>query len=332
MEQIPIVFICDENYVMPTTVAICSLKKSRKKNTAYLVYVIGSGLSEYSQKKILTLSENDFPIEIVKRGLSEEQEKIVQYRERVTIVATLKFDLPNIFKEHDKILYLDSDVVVQKDLTSLFLTNIDGQYAAVVKDTMTVRGKNGHLKRIDFKPKIYFNSGVMLLNLKKMREGLISDKLLEYRLHGKNFFMDQDALNVIFEGNVKYISPYYNLLNCFFEWQPIGELNVFYDINFPRSKNQVYKKAVVLHFGDKKKPWQYDMGYLSKIYIKYYSLSPYADVALNLKKDDTPSTMNQGMIETVYRKLRGGIRCYREHGMAYTLRRIKEKFLGLFGR
>lgn len=32
------------------------------------------------------------------------------------------------------------------------------------------------------------------------------------------------------------------------------------------------------------------------------------------------------------RKLRGGIRCYREHGMAYTLRRIKEKFLGLFGR
>ena len=31
------------------------------------------------------------------------------------------------------------------------------------------------------------------------------------------------------------------------------------------------------------------------------------------------------------RKVRGGIRCYKEHGMGYTMRRVKEKFVGLLG-
>ena len=52
-------------------------------------------------------------------------------------------------------------------------------------------------ERIDYPHERYFNSGVMLVNLTAWRRDGISDKLLNYRLHGKNDFMDQDALNVV---------------------------------------------------------------------------------------------------------------------------------------
>lgn len=319
----PVVFICDETYVMPTAVAISSIKENKGKNSKYEIYVIGLNLSKHGRDQIQSLNERNFCVKIIERELSDKQRQVVQYRERVTTAAVFKFDLPYIFEQYEKILYLDSDVIVQKDLTKLFTIDINTQYAAVVMDTMTIRGKNGHLKRIDYKENEYFNSGVLLLNLEKMRRDGIPDKLLDYRLNGKNFFMDQDALNVVFQGNVKYISPYYNLLNCFFEWQSIEDLRIFYDVEFPKSLKEIYKNAVILHFGDKKKPWEYNMGYLTQVYKKYYSKSPYTNTKLNLKNEETQNGSNS-ILRKLFKRFQGGISCYKENGLIYTIRRMKE--------
>ncbi len=324
MRPIIVVFICDENYAMPTTVAITSLKCNKSSGVSYNVYVLGVSLSEESKAKFEVLSDTDFEVKVLERELSEEQRNVVICRERVTLAALLKFDLPIIFNQYDKLIYLDSDIVVQKDLLPLFEIDIENQYAAVVKDTMTVRGKNAHLKMLEFKPEAYFNSGMLLLNLKKMREEDIPDKLLQYRLNGKNKFMDQDALNVVFDGNVKYVSPYYNLLNCFFEWQTIDELGKFYGVEFPHRRSEVFRNATVLHFGDKKKPWQYKMGYLSKLYMRYYNKSPYKNIPLQLEEVDEYQALYSSD-SPIHKMIFGGIKCLRENGIKYTLRRIKEK-------
>ena len=275
--EIPIIFICDDNYACPTAVAITSLIQNRNTST-YKVYVLGVDLSEDSVRRISSLSDKSVSIEVRQVELSERQKEVKAIRERVTLAALLKFDLPLMFQQYDKLIYIDSDVIISKDLADLYSIPLQTEYAAVVKDTITVRGRDKHLKTIDFKLESYFNSGVLLLNTKKMREDDIPNKLLEYRINGKNHFMDQDALNVVFNGNVKYISPYFNCLNCFFEWQSIDELSDFYGVRFPRVNELVFLKAYIIHCGDKKKPWIYDIGFLTELYNAYYMASPYSDI------------------------------------------------------
>ncbi len=70
-----------------------------------------------------------------------------------------------------------------------------------------MKHKPSILKKLSIeKHRGYFNSGVMLLNLAAMRRDEITKKLFDYREHGINFFMDQDALNVVFRDEVKFLS------------------------------------------------------------------------------------------------------------------------------
>ena len=281
---IPVVFITDDNYAMPTTVAITSLKVNRNPAVQYKVFVLAVDIAQEHQEKMLSLGEDGFEVSVLEREISRQMLDMKQVRGRVTPSAMLKFDIPLIFKDYDKILYLDSDVLIERDLSELFHTDITDCYAAVVKDIMTYRSADKHLKWLQFQPEAYFNSGVLLLNLDKMRQDDIAYRLVDYRRYGLNRFTDQDALNVVFDVNVRYISPYYNLLNCFFEWEPIETLRDFYGVDFPEEKEDIYLQATVLHLGDKQKPWKYEMGFLSSLYRSYYDQSPYSQEPLVLKK------------------------------------------------
>ena len=105
----------------------------------------------------------------------------------------------------DRIIYLDGDIIVQEDLEELYNCNIGDNYIGAVKDT------NG----IDydfFGKKIYkyFNSGVMIMNLEKMRRDKISKKLLEYRKCGYNKLMDQDTFNFVVKDAVTLLPFKFN--------------------------------------------------------------------------------------------------------------------------
>lgn len=282
--NVRVVLVTDENYALPTTVVVTSIRENRNPDNNYSIHILTVGLSDQSKEKMLSLNEKGFEVKIIERALSNDFLKMKQVRGRVTPAAMMKFELPELFSQYDRILYLDSDMLVQKDLADLFNTDLGDNYAAVVKDILTYRRKDEHLKWLKFEPQAYFNSGMMLLNLKKMREDDITFRLIDYRRYGLNRFTDQDALNVVFGTSVKYISPYNNLLPCFFEWEPLPTLRSFYQEWFPSNLEKIYAKATVLHFGDKRKPWKYDIGYLSNLYRKYYMLSPYKDEPLVLEE------------------------------------------------
>lgn len=350
-KAVPIAFICDDNYALPTAVAITSLKLSKHKSTQYDVYVLGMDISEDSKRRIFSQNEEGFTVTVLDKEFNEKQSRVVQVRKRVTPAALLKFELPDTFPDLDKLLYLDSDMLIQKDLSELYNTELGSAYAGVVNDAITLWGKE-HRDWLRFAGDVYFNSGMLLLNLKKMREDDIPEKLLEYRLNGINFFMDQDTLNVVFDGKICLLPPKYNLLNCFFEWYSIEEMETLYQTDFPGCREFIYKNAAVLHFGDEKKPWRHYMGeYLSGLYNSIYSYSPYADKPLVLEGDPLArseairaeqeqriSERDQWLddirnsvsfrigraITWAPRKVRGGIRCCKEHGAAYTVNRFFE--------
>lgn len=276
-----IVYITDEGYCMPTTVAMTSLKINKNPDSIYKVHIFASKISEDSRKRMMALNDESFIVDIID---VKQDERFKNYTKRdgdlhVTPAAILKFKIPVILDKVGKVLYMDGDVLVQDDILELYNTDLKGRYAAVVKDIISEKNPK-HLKFLKYPYKYYFNSGMMLLNLTRMRKDKVTDKLVDYRLHGINHFMDQDTLNVVFGEKVLYVSPRYNFLNRFYEWWDPKKLSAFYEENLPPTEKAAFKKAVILHLGSHEKPWKYEMGYLSRLYDKYYKQSPYRDIPL----------------------------------------------------
>lgn len=282
-DRVHVVFITDENYCMPTAVAITSIKKNRKKKTNYTIHIVANDISQESINNFLYLSDENFEIDIIKARVDD---LFKNFRKgdndlHVSPSAILKFQLPKLLKL-GKVLYIDGDVLVQDDLLELYNMDLGNNYAAVVKDIISVRNP-GHMRNMKIKNRFYFNSGMMLLNLTRIRKANLTEKLVDYRLNGRNHFMDQDALNAVFDENVIYTSYRYNYLNKFHDWWSGEQLSVFYGENIPKNRIAAFKSAVIIHLGSHEKPWIYKMGYLSSLYMKYYKKSPYRNIPLRLR-------------------------------------------------
>ena len=257
-ETIRIVFICDEEYVLCTGVALSSLYQSRNPLRNYHVFIIADHISKESEAMFLALTQQEFVIELI--HIDDEQKHKSFSRARsaphVSTAALVKFDLPLLLQGIDQVLYLDGDVLIRDSLEELYDLDIEGKYAAVCKDLAANYFPAPYAERLKIKHAFYFNSGVMLLNLKLLREKDISQKLLHYRQNGVNDFMDQDAFNVVFEENVVYFPFLYNMLYSCWSTSSLRSLRAYYSLDLP-SIESFYTSAKIIHFSTPKKPWNY---------------------------------------------------------------------------
>ena len=279
--EIPVVFISDERYAMPTGVAITSLRLNvgRQEDCCYEVFVVTLGMSNESRKRLHSLSTDRLHVTLIDYEFNEHQRSVHSNNgSHVSTTAIVKFELANLFPQYDKLLYLDSDILVLKNILELWNTELTDCYVAAVVDGAGGKNFQEHVKNLGLEPKQYFNSGVLLLNAQKIREDGICEKLLDYRIHGRNYYMDQDALNVVCSGKVKYLSPYYNVFNSWYKSEKaIRNMSALYHIAFDPCSERIFLDATILHFGDYRKPWNMDEGFLSGLFYSYYMLSPFKD-------------------------------------------------------
>ncbi len=280
-EAINIAFIADSGYALPLGVAISSLKKRRDRSRAYFIYVISDGIEKKYIKCIKGMEADRFRIDIIKA------EEIASYKNfertadaaHVSPTALYKFDLADIFKDKQKLLYLDCDIIVMDSLTELYDTDIEDRYAAVIKDIGAEYFPAGFKQRLGISHSAYFNSGVMLLNPMKMSNDGIPDKLLEYRKNEKNDYMDQDAFNVVLRENVKYVSFYYNMaLSC---WRDRSSelLSEYYSLG-DVSSEEIFLNSKILHLSAAEKPWISNNVIASEAWLAEFISSPMTEFEL----------------------------------------------------
>lgn len=272
--NIHLCFITDETYVRPTRVAMESLKANRKVDAKYVAHVICRGVQDDGIAELEKAGTEDFAVEIIRRDELPVDPETISLVRHVSPTAIFKFFIPELFPALDKILYLDSDILILDDLASLWEEDVSGVYAAVVCDNQTIIGHEGHLKWLGFAHEKYFNSGVMLLNLDKMRNDEITSRLMEYRISGKNRFMDQDALNVVFDNCVRFVPVRYNCLNWLFLTCTLDQLReCFGESQIGQTVEQTMDIAAVLHIGGSEKPWLCELPYYTPLYRKYAALA-----------------------------------------------------------
>ncbi|MGI5850317.1 MAG: glycosyltransferase [Christensenellales bacterium] len=281
-KSINLAFICDDAYALGTGVTIFSLSRCRRKDKAYQIYVLCNDVSPHHIKLFYAMSHENFTIQIIDVSQDATYATYPKMRHALHVSATalFKFNLPKLLPFVDKVLYMDSDILIRDSLEALYNMDIKGWYAGVCKDIGAEHYPSQYNKRLHIQHSAYFNSGVMLFNLKLMREHSISQKLLDYKKNGINHFMDQDAFNVVFAEKVKFFSPMYNMMISCWRKNPANILCDYYDI--PQcSIEEFYNQAKVLHLSAPEKPWLYNNAVAAEEWLVNFILSPWRKVELH---------------------------------------------------
>ena len=288
-----IALICDDAYVMPTAVTIKSIQEnySVPYGEKVIISVCTYGISKENERLLTELSEKSLSVQIVKVNVDKLSIKFnkISQKSHVTPTSLIKFELPNIFGNIEKLLYLDSDIIVLGNIIELFQLDISDEYVAASFEFWNYLNLYwGGNKDSTSRPTFYFNSGVMLMNLSMMRKNDISKALwlkkYELQVDKSKTTMDQDTLNEVFAGHVNPLSIVWNYNTKFYSNPDILHINQVYNTSFVDREDIQNNIKVLNYVGKEDKPWKFLTANCRAIWDNYYEKCGFSMEALKREK------------------------------------------------
>ncbi len=273
-QEIPIFFSADDNYVPCLSVAIKSLVDNSSKENDYKIMILNAGMDNKSKKELKEFEGENIKIDF--KDISTATKKIakalsLRLRDYYSATIYYRMFIPSMFPEYEKAIYLDSDIVLLDDIVNFYNMDLGTNLLAVVKDEV-VNGNASFRKyskiALGLDAVKYFNSGVLLMNLKAIRENKIEDRfismLVKYNLD--TIAPDQDYLNVLCKDKVLYLPENWNKMPDFGKKIKEDELHL-------------------IHYNMYRKPWHYaDVPY-SNVFWRYAKETKYYELLQeNMKK------------------------------------------------
>lgn len=212
---IPVFYSISDDFTPYAAVSLNSLAKYVNPEKDYTVTFTHQGLSE-EHKKVLSSYEKD-NLHIKFFEMDDELLKPIQNRKEnflrgdfFAMSIFYRLFIPDLFPQYDKVVYIDSDTVLNDDIAKLYDTEVGDNLigACVDSSIQNVAKMIRYIKEVlTLDPKKYINSGMLVMNAKAFREEDFASKFFE--LLGKYHFdciaPDQDYLNEICHGRIKYI-------------------------------------------------------------------------------------------------------------------------------
>ena len=273
---IPIFYAIDDSYAKFVAVSIKSLIMNANNNYNYDINVIYENLSEENAKKLKSLETDNVKIILTEmnQNLSMITDKLGNRLREYTFTLTIFFRLfiPVMFPKYDKCIYIDADTVIPGDISRLYNEDLEDNYLGCIVDKSTIDNEilASYFEEVVGIPRDkYINSGVLLMNSKKLRELKIDEKFLDlYTKYGFDVIApDQDYINSMCYGHIKYLSDIYDAM--------------------PNPNNKEVEKPVIIHYNLFLKPWQYEKVQYYDYFWKYAKFTPYYDEILEIKNSYT---------------------------------------------
>ncbi|MEO1639039.1 MAG: glycosyltransferase [Pseudomonadota bacterium] len=276
-QPLRVALISDSAFAMPTAVTLTSLKANKKQTSRYEIYVIDAGLESEDKRQIFQLSSSDFRIAFKEptRDITSLHTENLNSKASATSSALYKFLLPEILLSVDRLLYIDSDMVVREDLSWLVDTDFDEKIVMAVAEAAQIYNR----ERITCEVGNYFNSGFLYMDLKAFREQALAERLVLTKGNMRTGnLVDQDAFNIVLDGKVKYLDIRYNCLSTNLSRVKsrlaISELNSLYSSSY-RDLDEIFQNAAIIHFGSKDKPWRFSDVPFWDEWLRYFHTSPF---------------------------------------------------------
>ena len=273
---VPVFFTADERYAPYLSTALVSLIEHTSKKNAYEINVIYHDMSGKSLRKLKRLAAGHDNVKLIFTEMQETLEGISDRKSTrlkadcFTPTIYYRIFLPEMFPQYDKGIYLDSDLIVLEDIAKLFEEKLGDNLLAACLDMSTFGNKlftKYFRDAIGVDTDAYFNSGVLLMDFKKFRDEEFCEHFL-YLLNTYDFDTvapDQDYLNAMCKGRVKYLDISWNTM--------------------PTSESLSKEKLKIVHFNLFFKPWHYDGTRYEEYFWEYANRSCFAKEIHNEKRD-----------------------------------------------
>lgn len=265
-KEIPIFFTIDDLYAPFLAVALNSAIRNSTKDRCYRAIVLHQILSESNATKLRSLETENFKIELtpMKANFQSLDDRMSNRLRCDYFTLTIYFRLfiPAMFPQYDKGIYIDSDVVLNDDIAKLYDIDIGDNFIGACNDLsiadippLVAYTENA----VGVKKHEYINSGVLLMNLRKLRvcdlEGHFLNLLNTY--HFDCIAPDQDYINAMCNQKIYYLDETWDAM--------------------PNDARQPLAKASLIHYNLFSKPWCYDRIQYEEIFWKYAEDSGYID-------------------------------------------------------
>ena len=256
----------DNNYVQHCAVLIASILKTNP-NVAFHFHVLDGGITQKSKLKIEKLKKlKNFSISYYNMS-SYDFSFLPLNRKHISIATYYRLVLPQILpSDIEKILYLDTDIVVCGDLFDFYNTDISSVFAGVIED------ENSRYQAMRLNLKNYFNAGVLLLNLRKIRESNFQHDWVDYYEKNQEIIIlqDQDILNGTFADQVLYLPLKWNANSFLFLPENTDHYYTLEDAE------QAKLHKIIIHYTGDYKPWSNKHRHpLRRLYYKYLLYTPF---------------------------------------------------------
>lgn len=244
LDYVPVVYCFDRHYVDST--AVSTYAAFRKNVTPLKFYWICSGYAvlqaEFYRKPLSLLGIDINIIEVDEKVFSNWKEDLIV--PHITRAAYKRLLIPSLLKE-DRAIYLDSDIIVRSDLKDLFLTDLKDTPMAGTYNFFEPSEQHIRPPILDSETP-YINSGVLVMDLKKLRDDhfLKKAEVIHNSFYDKIMAGDQCIIN-------KYLEKNKTMLDR--EWNYMVKGGKFTEEEF---ENLLKDKSIrILHFTDCSKPW-----------------------------------------------------------------------------
>lgn len=299
-----VLYQSSNEYAVVTGVSITSLLENNKNIYEINIYILNDGISLENQKKIKKLchsyNRNIFFIDTNKIIKKLIELKVVPFRGTYSTYFKL-LALNSINLNNKKILYLDSDTIIDGSLSTL--CDLDLKYSICAATYECCLNKYKKLIGIPNNDK-YYNCGVLLINQNLWKKEKCEDKIINHLKYERNEYWgaDQDIINVLFNKKIKYLDIKYNFNSGFYIYG-IKESLKMYGLKpqYYSSENVIeiaYKNPIIYHCMGAMtgRPWELDNIHpQNNLFNKYLKKSPW--------KYFTKKTINRGKLFVIQRFL-----------------------------
>ena len=264
-----VVLAVNNNYVPFVSVMIESIIQNAKQKRLYKIFILTTNISLKNKENLNYQIKKDkrFSIDFINVTNFIKNKKLNTFA-HLTIETYFRFLIFDLFPNSKKVLYLDSDLIINCDISELYDINIGGKYLAAVKDIDTAGSLNYQKEKRNYINEIigykgedeYFQAGVILFNILEIKNKISSEILFYIAQKRKWDWMDQDVLNFVFKGKIHYLNQKWN---CIMNWVGLIKNKTRIDILKLAPKQlfneylEARKNPLIIHYAGNQKPWEY---------------------------------------------------------------------------
>ncbi len=280
-ECMNVVYASNDGYARHLGASLYSLLDKNRDFAEIAVYVLTLGLSAENRGKLQEIAEY-FSRKLVFLNLDDLRKRIGYEVDTggFDISIMLRLFMGDMLPESvERVLYLDCDTVVLQSLKHLWKENLEGKIAGAVMEPTIYQAVKESIDLGDEDP--YYNSGVLLVDLKQWREQEIQKKLLEFWKNkgGKLFASDQDVINGTLKGQIHTLMPRYNFFTNYryFSYRELVHQGKTYKAVTPRELQIAKQHPFIIHYMGDERPWiAGNLNHYRRAYALYLAKTPWA--------------------------------------------------------